>query len=115
MPTDEQRPYAIARWRARLPACATLRTHVLPEEPDDAALRAAAELVEPGAALILDFVGHPEDVLLRLRELVPRGSPVIDVGGAALSALQGLLLSRRHLSLFSSFLDEKVRSEGRTE
>ena len=29
------------------------------------------------------------------------------------NVLQGLLLSRRHLSLFSSFLDEKVRSQGR--
>ena len=92
VPTDAQRPYAIARWRPRLPPGATLRTHVLPEEPDEAALRDAASEAPPGTALILDFVGHSEQVARRLREL-SAGATVIDVGGAALAALQAILRS----------------------
>ena len=97
VPTEAQRPYAIARWRKRLPHDATLATFVLPEEPDEGTLReladAARTLVPYDAAIILDFVGHPEAIARRLRELAP-GRVVIDVGGAALSALQGMLRSR---------------------
>ena len=93
VPTDSQRPYAIARWRGRLPPGAMLRTFVLPEDADDDALRAAAAHAPRGTAIILDFVGHPEAVAQRLREL-SGGATVIDVGGAALAALQGLLRSQ---------------------
>ena len=45
VPTEEQRPHAVARWRTRLPPGADLRTFVLGEDPDDAELRAAAAQV----------------------------------------------------------------------
>ena len=91
MPTEAQRRFAVARWAPRLPRSATLATHVLPEGADDAALRAAAARVAPGAALVLDYVGHSGAVAERLRELLPAGTAVLDVGGAALATLQALL------------------------
>ena len=54
---------------------------------------AAVALLPAGAAIIVDFVGHPEAVARRMRELAP-GRTVIDVGGAALTALEALLRSR---------------------
>jgi hypothetical protein len=97
VPTHEQREFARARWRPRLPAGAALATCILPEEHDDAALRAAAEqllgTLPAGAALILDFVGHNGGVARRLRELLP-GTAVIDVGAAGLATLEGLLRSQ---------------------
>jgi hypothetical protein len=38
VPTDEQAPHAIARWRSRLSPAATLRTCTLPEDPGEGAL-----------------------------------------------------------------------------
>ena len=78
-------------------ATATLSTWVLPEEPSDGALRQAAGAaahLPPGAAILIDFFGHPEAVARRMRELAP-GRAVIDVGGAALAVLEGLLRSSR--------------------
>ena len=87
VPTAAQAAYAIARWRPRLPAGAVLRAHVLAEEPDEVALRDAASAASASAsALLLDFVGHDAGVARRLRQLLPEGATVIDVGGAALSA-----------------------------
>ena len=96
VPTEAQRPYAIARWRTRLPAGAKLHTCVLPEAPDAADLGAAADAARAlgvHAAVVVDFVGQPEDVLTRLRELMP-GRLVVDVGSCALSLLEGWLLSQ---------------------
>ena len=87
VPTAAQAAYAIARWRPHLPAGAVLSTHVLAEEPDEEALRDAATAASAsGSALILDFVGHDAGVARRLRQLMPAGATVIDVGGAALAA-----------------------------
>lgn len=97
VPTEAQRPFAVGRWRERLPEGAVLHAHVLPEAPDNAALRAAANKLHTelphGSALVLDFVGHPSSVADALRLLLP-GVTVLDVGGAALAMLHGLLHSQ---------------------
>ena len=55
VPTAEQAPYAVARWSARLPRGAPLATCVVPEEPTEEHLAAAAAQLPRGAALVLDF------------------------------------------------------------
>ena len=55
VPTAEQAPYAVARWRARLPRGEPLATCVVPEEPTEEHLAAAAAQLPRGAALVLDF------------------------------------------------------------
>jgi hypothetical protein len=104
VPTDEQAPHAIARWRSRLSPAATLRTCTLPEDPEEGALACvvdAAKGLRPGAAVILDFVGHPPEVAAALRQRLRDSRPVaaatttvIDVGEAGLAQLRAALMTQ---------------------
>jgi hypothetical protein len=104
VPTDEQAPHAIARWRSRLSPAATLRTCTLPEDPGEGALACvvdAAKGLRPGAAVILDFVGHPPEVAAALRQRLRDSRPVaaatttvIDVGEAGLAQLRAALMTQ---------------------
>ena len=104
VPTDEQAPHAIARWRSRLSPAATLRTCTLPEDPGEGALACvvdAAKGLRPGAAVILDFVGHPPEVAATLRQRLRESRPVaaatttvIDVGEAGLAQLRAALMTQ---------------------
>ena len=83
---------------------ATLRTCTLPEDPGEGALACvvdAAKGLRPGAAVILDFVGHPPEVAAALRQRLRDSRPVaaatttvIDVGEAGLAQLRAALMTQ---------------------
>lgn len=101
VPTADQASHSMTRWRSRLSPAATLRTHVLGEDPSEAELEAvavAALAVGPGCAVILDFVGHPPEVSAALRRIMhdsARGAAptVIDVGESGLAMLRATLMA----------------------
>lgn len=99
VPSDEQRPHAIARWRAvpalrgpgRLSAVSLVDDGTEADQVERHLRRGAGGPAGPGPAVILDFVGHRPSLEAELRGRLP-GRLVLDVGAAAIDRLAHTLV-----------------------